>query len=117
MGWLKKQYDDIKGNLKWAIVTWLVAGSGLTGLAHFLQAALQANIASWLSLAAPIFSILAVVYLLIIFPPEKSANTALPNAIGNHASSTMTPLLAPLPRPLPVDLHGEIEELFFFTRQ
>lgn len=83
-GWLERQYEDIKGHYKWAIITWLVAGSGFTWLAQRLQAALHANIAGWLALAAPIFSILAVGYL--VFISSRTSPTVAPTQ--NDAAST-----------------------------
>jgi len=110
--WLKKQYGDIKGNFKWAIVCWLVAGSGLTWLAHFLQAVLHANIGGWLNLAAPIFSILAIGYFLVVV--KSTPGFVLPPSIDdqNALASASVPSL-----PRPVDLRGEILEMYFYGPQ
>jgi len=74
--WIRNQYNDLKGNIKYGILYWLLLGGGMTWLAHWLQAVFRYNIAGWLALAAPIFSTLAVLYLLLIVPPRMAANAA-----------------------------------------
>jgi hypothetical protein len=108
--WLKRQYEDIKGHYKWAIITWLVAGSGFTWLVHFLQAALHANIAGWLALAAPIFSILAVGYLVFV----SSRTTKAVSPTPSNSAMLPAPSQPSLRIPSPVDLRGEIQELYFY---
>jgi len=117
--WLQGQYDDIKGNAKWALLYWLALGSGLTWIIHHIQDAYRTNIASWLALAAPIFSILAVLYLVWIvssrIPPLKTQSIADKLALIPVPAPEPKPPANPpqLPRQLPVDLRGEIEEIYF----
>jgi hypothetical protein len=110
MNWLRQQYKDIKGHLKWEIIKFvavlLVSGGGLTVLAHWFQAAFHANITGWLALAAPIFSILAVLYLLVIFTPRTKRNAAVESFPAEYE----------LPSgPRSVDLRGEILEIYFMS--
>lgn len=109
MDWLRNQYNDIKGNLKWAIILWLLGGGGLTVLAHWLQAASHLNVAGWLALAAPIFSILAVLYLLMILQPKITATS--PDQIEDLSPATIQSLQAPKS----VDLRGEVLEIYFYS--
>lgn len=119
INWLRRQYEDIKGNAKWALLYWLVLGSGLTWIIHHIQYAYHANIAGWLALAAPIFSILAVLYLVWIvssrMPPLKTQKvTDKLDLIPVPAPQLTAPAKLPQPpRQLPVDLRGEIEEIYF----
>jgi hypothetical protein len=110
--WLKRQHEDIKGHYKWAIITWLVAGSGFTWLVQRLQAVLHANIAGWLALAAPIFSILAVGYLVFV------SSRTTPTVPSTRSDKVTLPLPSPQPVVcLSVDLRGEIQELYFYKPQ
>jgi hypothetical protein len=108
MDWLRRQYKDIKGHLKWEIIKFvavlLVSGGGLTLLAHWLQKVFSTNIAGWLALASPIFSILAVLYLLLIFTPRSTAVASGESLLAPNQLSA---------GPLAVDLRGEILELYF----
>jgi hypothetical protein len=113
--WYSRQWTDIRGNLKWAFVYWLGLGGGMTWLAHHLQFTLHANLAGWLSLAAPIFSILAVAYLVVIVVGRNNNRTATP-----PSEEPTTGALAAIQNALPappalqkgVDLQGEIRELY-----
>ena len=116
--WFASQWADVRGNLKYALAYWIVLGGGMTWLAHHLQATLHANLAGWLSLAAPIFSILAVAYLVAISAGRNSARipARIPAPPPTPNASSAIQRLAALPelpvRPKPVDLQGKFLELY-----
>jgi hypothetical protein len=106
--WLNKQYHVIEGHLKWAII--LTITTALTWTAHYVDAH-RADIASWLNLALPIFAIVAVLYLVLSRSPRReSAPSAKPLTLPPPPAPTLPALPSP---PAPVNLQGEIQELYF----